>query len=164
LTSLDRGRSWKSGAEQVHNAGRALWTPPPVLADSVKVAVVEIEASGGDKSGRVLGVSDYFRLLAPVAAEPLPLRLEFSPIRPTPSVGVARLRYGLSRPGRVDLALYDIQGRRLATLVAGDQEPGWHEMAWDGRTDAGGSAGAGLYFARLRAEGREFRQRLIWIR
>ena len=164
LTSLDRGKSWRSGAEQDHKAGRAVWTPPSVQADSVKVAVVEIEASDGDQSGRVLGVSDYFRLLAPVAAEPLPLRLEFSPIRPTPSLGVARLRYGLSRPGRVDLALYDIQGRRLATLVAGDQEAGWHEMAWEGRIDAGGSAGAGLYFARLRAEGREFMRRLIWIR
>jgi hypothetical protein len=163
--SLDQGASWHLDVSQLPNKGLAQWTPPLVVADSVLVAVVEITASPGDTLvTAVLGVSEFFRLATPTAVEVLPARLEFTPIRPNPSVGTARMRFALPQRGRVDLALYDIQGRRLATLVAGDMDAGWHEVSWDGRIDAGGSVGAGLYFARLRAGGLEFRQRLIWIR
>jgi YVTN family beta-propeller protein len=165
LHSLDHGATWTLDATHLPNSGQAQWSPPQVLADSVKVAVVLVEAStpGDTVVTGVLGTSDFFRLLTPVGVELVPARLEFSPIWPSPSVGTARLRYGLPRAARVDLEVFDVQGRRLATLVAGDQPPGWHDVIWDGRTDAGGRAGAGLYFARLRAEGRQFKQRMIWL-
>jgi YVTN family beta-propeller protein len=166
LHSLDHGATWKLDATHLPNSGQAQWSPPQLLADSVKVAVVLVEEStpGDTVVTGVLGTSDYFRLLTPVGAELVPTRLEFSPIWPSPSVGTARLRYGLPRAARVDLEVFDVQGRRLATLVAGEQPPGWHDLIWDGHTDVGGRAGTGLYFARLRAEGRQFKQRMIWLR
>jgi len=52
----------------------------------------------------------------------------------------------------------------VRTLAAGALEAGWHEVRWTGRTDEGGRLNAGLYFVRFRAEGREFRQRLVWLK
>ena len=166
LHSLDHGATWTLNASHLPNNGQAQWSPPLLLSDSVKVAVVQIETStpGDTLVSGVLGVSDFFRLATPTGVEPLPVRLEFSPIWPSPSIGTARLRYGLPRAARVDLEVFDVQGRRLATLVSGDQEAGWHDVVWDGRTDVGGRAGAGLYFARFRAEGRTFQQRVVWLR
>jgi len=44
------------------------------------------------------------------------------------------------------------------------EEPGWHDVTWDGSTDGSGRAGSGLYYARFRAEGHTFHQRIVWLR
>jgi hypothetical protein len=165
LHSLDHGVTWTLDATHLPNTGSASWQPPDVVDDSVRVAVVSVEeaAPGDTIVVGVLGVSDYFRLLTPTAVEPLPVRLTFAPITPTPSVGTAQLRFGLPRPARVDLEIFDLQGRRVATLANGERPAGWYTLTWNGGTDGGGRAGAGLYFARLRAEGHTFRQRLVWV-
>jgi hypothetical protein len=85
---------------------------------------------------------------APQAASGLSL----SPARPNPARGPARLEYSLPRAGRVVLALFDVQGRRQATLVDEVQAAGGHATEWSGRDAGGIEAPAGTYFARLRFE------------
>jgi hypothetical protein len=51
------------------------------------------------------------------------------------------------------LAVYDLLGRRLATLVDAPQVPGNYSATWNGRTDAGYFVGAGVYFYSLRVGG-----------
>lgn len=62
--------------------------------------------------------------------------------------GAATLRFALDETGPVRLEVFDLAGRRLATLANGESEAGEHELAWDGVTTAG-HARPGLYFARL---------------
>jgi flagellar hook assembly protein FlgD len=45
----------------------------------------------------------------------------------------------------VTLAIYDLGGHRLRTLVDADLAPGSYSEAWDGRDDAGRSVAAGSY-------------------
>ena len=66
-----------------------------------------------------------------------------------PSGGEARLRYVLPARGSVSLELFDLQGRRLATLAKGTVEAGPHEARWNGRLESGARARAGMYLARL---------------
>ncbi len=47
------------------------------------------------------------------------------------------------------LAVYDLLGRRMATLVDAPQTPGNYTATWNGRTDAGYFVGAGVYFYSL---------------
>ena len=47
------------------------------------------------------------------------------------------------------LDVFDAQGRLVRHLAHRRFSAGRHDVAWDGRTDAGESAPAGLYFARL---------------
>jgi len=58
------------------------------------------------------------------------------------------LQWSADDPGPWTLALYDVRGRRVRTLVEAAPR-GDGRAAWDGRTDAGGSAAPGLYFARI---------------
>ena len=71
-------------------------------------------------------------------------------------------RFALPRRGPVTFELFDVAGRRVRILARSVFDPGWHTLTWDGSTGRG-RAGAGLYFARFRAEGQSFVRRLIWL-
>ncbi|HET9952108.1 MAG TPA: C25 family cysteine peptidase [Candidatus Eisenbacteria bacterium] len=53
-------------------------------------------------------------------------------------------------PAEVRVVVFDVSGRKVATLVSRRLDPGYHEARWDGRTDHGAAAGSGIYL--LRAE------------
>jgi flagellar hook assembly protein FlgD len=56
----------------------------------------------------------------------------------------------VAESGPVTVEVFDVTGRRVRTLVSGDLSAGRHELAWDGRDDAGRSVANGLYFYRAR--------------
>jgi hypothetical protein len=69
--------------------------------------------------------------------------------------GRTSLRFALRQPGFVRLEVFDVAGRRVATLIDGERGAGEHEIAWDA-TVPGGGARRAIYFARLEtAEGRD---------
>ncbi|MBM4129560.1 T9SS type A sorting domain-containing protein, partial [bacterium] len=74
-------------------------------------------------------------------------------IAPNPFNPQTRITYELAQPGRVQLEVYDLQGRRVRTLVDLEQGAGRHDEVWNGLDDAGGRAASGLYMARLTAAG-----------
>ena len=51
----------------------------------------------------------------------------------------------------VDLAVFDLTGRRIKTLVSGAQDGGVHSVIWDGRDQGGNQVASGVYFYTLRA-------------
>jgi hypothetical protein len=84
---------------------------------------------------------------------------------PNPFQGRTTLAYDLARPGRVTLRIFDIGGRLVRSLVAGEvQEPGHHAVEWDGRDAAGAASGAGLYFGQLDVGGERDVRRVVRIR
>jgi len=48
-----------------------------------------------------------------------------------------------------DLVIYDLSGRRVATVASGSFSLGSRAVTWDGTSDAGEPVAAGVYFARL---------------
>jgi len=73
----------------------------------------------------------------------------FAPAQPNPFRSATTLRFTLPGSGRVRLAVYDVTGRRVRTLVEGFRAAGGQAVEWDGRDDAGAAAPAGLYLYRL---------------
>lgn len=49
----------------------------------------------------------------------------------------------------VELAVYDVSGRLVRKLFAGELPPGSYDYFWDGKCDEGRPAASGVYFARL---------------
>ena len=68
---------------------------------------------------------------------------------PNPFNPQTRIDFALARSGRVDLAIFDLTGRRLARLVGGDLEAGRHTVLWDGRGADGRRLPSGTYLYRL---------------
>lgn len=83
------------------------------------------------------------------------VRIGLELVKPNPAQGPAEIVFSLSRAGKVDVEVYDLLGR-VARVVARDAwfEAGRRSVIWDGRRGDGRAAGTGVYFVRLRAEGR----------
>jgi outer membrane protein assembly factor BamB len=63
----------------------------------------------------------------------------------------ASFEWNLPAASEVELSVFDIRGRRIATLARGPFAAGHHRAVWDGRLPGSGSAASGMYFARLMA-------------
>ena len=70
--------------------------------------------------------------------------------RPNPFNACATIEYTLEKGGVAEIAVYDVSGRHVRTLVNSYVPAGVHEVVWDGRNDSGGRVASGLYFYRLR--------------
>ncbi|MBU1073781.1 hypothetical protein KKG45_11085, partial [bacterium] len=66
--------------------------------------------------------------------------------------------------GAVVLRLFDLAGRLVRTLVAGDMPAGRHEAVWDGTDETGRKVASGNYFYRLAAPGVEETRQLVLVR
>ncbi len=69
--------------------------------------------------------------------------------RPNPAHGPVTISFTTASAGNAELGVYDAAGRRVRALFAGTVPAGTRSLVWDGRTDAGSIAPAGLYFYRL---------------
>ncbi|MFO7608464.1 MAG: M6 family metalloprotease domain-containing protein [Candidatus Krumholzibacteriia bacterium] len=82
---------------------------------------------------------------------------------PNPFNPRTTLRYHVPTDARaVELAVFDQRGRLVRRLTAA-ATPGWHEVVWDGRTDAGARAASGLYFARLVTDGAAQTRKMVLV-
>ncbi len=88
----------------------------------------------------------------------------FAPPSPNPFGGRTILDYRLPRAGRVNLEVFDVRGRRVATLVDEVEAPGEHRVSWTGRDNHGSSLASGTYFARLQIPGTVQTRRITLMR
>ena len=70
---------------------------------------------------------------------------------PNPFNSSTLIRFALPQNGPVELALFNLAGQQVATLVEGPRKAGRYAINWDGRNDAGGNLASGVYFYRLQA-------------
>jgi hypothetical protein len=91
-------------------------------------------------------------------------RFQFSTPKPNPSLDAAGLRFALPRAGWARLAIYDVSGRLVTTLVDRTLQAGWHPIIW-ARTDSRGArVASGVYMAKLEALGEVRTQKLVLLR
>ena len=95
------------------------------------------EGEARSVSNTVVGVPDV----------PSPLVLSLQ-VDPNPFNPVTTIKYSLLKTGPVTLAVYDVRGRLIETIIEDEiQEPNEYELRW--RTEAA----TGVYFVRLLAAG-----------
>lgn len=91
------------------------------------------------------------------------LPLALAPNRPNPFNPATTLRFSIPRGGHVQLVVFDARGRRVCTLVDEERAPGVHDVVWRGEDDDGRAVASGVYFARLRADGRRLQQKMLLV-
>ncbi len=70
---------------------------------------------------------------------------------PNPFNPETRISYSLGEAGPVELAVFDLRGRKVKTLVSARQPSGNNSTSWNGIDDAGRPVASGLYLCALRA-------------
>jgi FlgD Ig-like domain len=107
-----------------------------------EIAIASVTARDAQNQPVSLGASDDTQDALPKAT------LLLAPT-PNPTARVSTLAFSLAQPGRVNLAIYSVDGRKVRTLMAEDREAGFHSVSWNGTGDDGQRVGAGIYFARM---------------
>lgn len=70
---------------------------------------------------------------------------------PNPFNPNTTINYYMPTAQNVELAIYNITGQKIKSLVNGKQSAGNHQIQWDGRNDNGELAASGVYIYRLQA-------------
>ena len=97
-------------------------------------------------------------------AAPTPSHFFLAAGAPNPFRTGTTLSFGLPQDGRVEMAMYNVAGQKVATLIDGEYPAGTHSVMWDGRTDQGHPAFSGIYFCRMKADGATRMRRVFLMR
>ncbi len=81
----------------------------------------------------------------------VPTRFALGQNYPNPFNPTTRFTIEMPKTADVTVAIYDILGRQITTLLSGQQAAGYHNLEWDGRDARGLSAPTGIYFIRMAA-------------
>jgi flagellar hook assembly protein FlgD len=94
----------------------------------------------------------------------LPKTFNISQNRPNPFSSTTEIRYAVPVDAEVSLEIYDVQGKKIRTLVSGSSEPGFHTAVWDGRDDSKKAVAPGVYYARMVAPNYRESLKLMYLR
>jgi hypothetical protein len=143
----------------------------PLVGPTELNLTLRLQPLGGAPAGGMLGAlqadvsaMDGVRLVVPIVApaRPLPGRTaELSENRPEPFSGTTQFTLSLPVAAVVDLGVYDLSGRRIATLHRGPLGAGASDFSWNGRSDGGDRARGGVYFYRAVVDGRAVSRRMV---
>lgn len=152
VTLGEVGRTWTL---QFDGAGAS--------ADTTYEAVLTFTTSDEALPGATAAATLTVNLVAHVSATtdvPGSYSLRLSPPRPNPARSGAEIAFELPREAPVEVAVYDLGGRRVATVADGRLGEGPHVVRWNAQDASGRRVAAGLYFVRFSTPGLTRVQRL----
>ena len=144
-----------AGGESFDGGGEHSYLDQELEADAWYAYSVAIVEDNGEVS-----------YTAPVIAQAPASFVRFALFAPAPRPfgEQCRLSFALPNAQNAKLAIYDVSGRRVRTLVRGALPAGLHSRIWDGRDESGHETASGVYFARLEAKSGVLSTRVVRLR
>lgn len=94
----------------------------------------------------------------------MPLVTRLLPNVPNPFNPVTEIHFELTASSPVRIAVYDLSGRRVRTLIEGHLPAGAHHQVWNGRDDHGRTLASGAYYVRMVAGTRIDRRKVMLVK
>ncbi len=117
---------------------------------------------------RYLEAREIYRRLADSGQtnmrEYTPETFELFPASPNPFNAATVIQFRTPNSGRIRLGVYDILGRRIASLADRSFEAGSYRMTWNGSDEDGKEAGSGVYVIRMETENAVLHRKALLIR
>jgi len=83
---------------------------------------------------------------------------------PNPLASSTKIGFALPAESNVQLAVYDVTGRKVRTLVSGTRSAGRHVAEWNAQDEAGRAVAPGVYFVKMLAGSHEETRKLTVLR
>jgi PKD repeat protein len=109
-------------------------------------SLAEIQFLGAPVSGSALN-----KPKAELASADRPTSFKLEQNYPNPFNPETIINYHLPEASQVTLAIYNVQGQLIRTLVNQNLESGIYRQVWDGRNETGETVGTGVYIYKLQA-------------
>jgi hypothetical protein len=144
-------QEWANGG--IENLGVVLKNDTPI--------VTGIKASEYSEYGRPYLEITYALPtgLGPVAGSAC--GLELLPNCPNPARPATTLQFRVAEACRLQLCVFALDGRKVATLLDGPVTTGFHQIIWRGEDDRGTALPSGIYFARLRSDAADLTRKIL---
>ena len=97
------------------------------------------------------GKTEFHGPISAVLANTTPTEFGLHKNYPNPFNPVTTISYDLAKDVYVELAVYNILGGKVITLVNGNQPAGSYQLEWDGRDSRGLIVSSGMYLLRINA-------------
>jgi hypothetical protein len=104
--------------------------------------VVDLDPDGLDLSNCVGGPTV-------ASAENASSKLDLEANHPNPFNANTTIKYSLPKDGKVTIAVYNIIGQKVITLVDAVKSAGYHTVIWNGKNASGNDIASGVYFYRI---------------
>jgi len=119
-----------------------IWDGNEELLVSVKVIKY------GDNPG-ILKFNAHGTMVVELEAQRIPKEYSLHQNYPNPFNPTTTLRYELPKPGKVEIRIFDLQGRLVNQLVSEYQEVGKYSVVWNGSDNHGIPVPSGIYFYQI---------------
>ncbi|MBU4446434.1 T9SS type A sorting domain-containing protein, partial [bacterium] len=135
------------------------------INDTMKTAIFWVEENLSGQDTVVLSVSDgeftvydsLIVIVSPVTGieylmSQIPNEYSLKQNYPNPFNPTTTIIYGLPKLSHVDIRIYDLLGREVATLVNNNQEAKYYKVIWDAKDRSGNTVPSGMYLYRIVAK------------
>jgi hypothetical protein len=99
-----------------------------------------------------------------VTAKTLPIELVLHQNFPNPFNPTTTIEFSLPSKAHVELSVFNVEGKRVATLIDRSMAPGRQKVVWRGRNQSGNEVSSGIYFYRLTAGRKTLTRKMVLIR
>lgn len=121
----------------------------PIDAEMVGNRIYVVEWSGDRGLWEIALPKGASTAVEELADDGLPAATSLAPNYPNPFNPNTTIEYRVDAFGPVELAVFDLLGQKIRTLVGAEQAPGRYAVRWDGRADSGRPVSSGVYLYRL---------------
>lgn len=126
----------------------------------------------GESLGELQGAADEAQevwddILVSVENSPIhkpPIQFTLEQNYPNPFNPETKIRYTIFEKNPVRLIIYNMLGQQVRTLVDEKQGPGFYEVIWDGKDEAGAVLTSGIYFCKLNSRHQNLTRKMVLLR
>ncbi len=132
----------------------------PINSDEIEILAVTVRSLTSDpeaisiSSAEIVGLDGKMSKAVIATSAGLPEEFTLSQNYPNPFNPVTTINFALPAPGDVKLAVYNLLGQEVQTLVSGSMEPGVYTAMWNSMDNVGRKVSSGVYFYRLVVDGK----------
>jgi hypothetical protein len=147
----DDGETWIEIARNVTGESYGWVVPADQLTETARVRVFiydELGLLGFDTSDELFEVVTHITGVTPNVR---PNTYALGQNVPNPFNPRTKISFDLPRDENVRIAIYDVKGRLVKTLVSEPMTWGRHEVVWDGDDNRGNRVATGVYYYRIAA-------------
>ena len=83
------------------------------------------------------------------------IKLALFPNYPNPFNPTTIISFSIPKESKVDITMYNINGQKVKTIAKDEFEKGFHKLIWNGKDSSGKEVGSGIYFYKLKVNGKD---------